>query len=186
MASGKTENPVLDEVAAESTESIVALAGHPIHAMMVHFPIAFTFGLVGADLLYWWNGDPFWARAGLWFVGIAFVAAVAAGLAGLTELLLVRGIRNRVASWAHGVAAVMLTALLGVNWGLRLSDPGAVLPEGLALTFLCAVMTGIAGWHGGRLIFDHGIGLMAAEEDEKDPEDEETSAPAPPAPSGKR
>lgn len=162
------DSPVVAEVTSQSTESIVALAGHPIHAMLVHFPIAFTFGVLACDLIYWWNGDPFWARAALWLLGAAFLAAVGAGLAGLAELLLVGGIRTRVASWTHGVVAVMLTAALGANWGLRLTDAGAVLPQGLGLSVLCAVLTGIAGWHGGRLIFDHGIGLMAPEEDEED------------------
>lgn len=176
------KSPVLDEVAAESTQSLIAFAGHPIHAMMVHFPIAFAFGLLGADLIYWFNGDPFWARAGTWLVGAAFLSAVGAGLAGLAEILLVPGIRRRVASWAHGVAAVMLIAILGTNWGLRLADPASVLPEGLALTLLGAVMTGVAGWHGGRLIFDHGIGLMEPEEDERAEAGRENAPPARPAP----
>ncbi|PPC97116.1 MAG: hypothetical protein CTY36_11515, partial [Methylocystis sp.] len=51
------------------TESRVAVLGHPIHAMSVAFPIALTFTLLGADLLYWWTGDAFWARVGVWSAG---------------------------------------------------------------------------------------------------------------------
>ena len=52
--------------------SAVALVGHPIHVMMVHFPIAFVMATLGVDVFYWWSGDPFWERVGLWSAGFAF------------------------------------------------------------------------------------------------------------------
>lgn len=148
---------------AHDTASVVAIAGHPLHAMMVHFPIALAILTLGADLLYWWDGDPFWLRAGLWSAGVAFFTAIAAGLVGLVELLLVPGIRTRVSGWAHGVAGVMLTAVLGASWSLRLLRPEAVLPLGLPLALLGAVLAAFAGWHGGKLIFHHGIAIKASE-----------------------
>ncbi|QQP87772.1 DUF2231 domain-containing protein [Skermanella sp. TT6] len=154
-------NPVLSQVAEKGTQSLVAVAGHPIHAMMVAFPIALTMATLGSDVFFWWSGDPFWARASLWACGAAFWLGVAAGLAGTAELLFVPGIRNRAASWTHAVAAMMLLSILGMNWGLRLyADESVILPLGIALSGLSAVFVGIAGWHGGKLVFDHGIGLM--------------------------
>ena len=46
-----------------------------------------------------------------------------------------------------------------------LADPQAVLPQGLALSVVGVLTTAIAGWHGGKLIFDHGIGLMVSPKD---------------------
>ena len=57
-------SPVLQEVARRDTSSAVAFAGHPIHAMMVHFPIALVFVTLGIDLAYWWTGAVFWVEAG--------------------------------------------------------------------------------------------------------------------------
>ena len=159
------DNPVIEEVASEPVASAVAVAGHPLHAMSVHFPIALVVATLGCDLLYWWSADPFWVRAGLWSAGIAFFAGLGAGLVGTAELLLVPGIRNRVASWTHATAAMMLIAIDGTNWGLRLTDETAVLPHGLMLSLLATVFTGLAGWHGGKLVFDHGIGLIVSEKD---------------------
>lgn len=156
------KGPVIQEVEEQEIESAVAVAGHPIHALSVHFPIALVIATLGADLAYWWSADPFWIRAGLWSSGFAFVAGVAAGAAGTTELLLVAGIRNRVASWTHGVAAMMLLAVAGMNWGLRLSVDDAVLPHGLLLSVFASGLTGLAGWHGGKLVFHHGVGLMVS------------------------
>ena len=158
----RTDSPVLERLDRHSTDSAVAVVGHPIHAMLVHFPIAFVIATLGADLLFWYSADPFWVRAGLWAAGFAFLSGVAASAVGTAELLLVKGIRIRVASWTHAVAAMTLLAIAGANWGLRLVAPEVVLPHGLALSVLAAVVTGLAGWHGGKLVFDHGIGIMVS------------------------
>lgn len=162
---GDPQNPVEAKIAEKDVVSAVAVAGHPLHAMSVHFPIALVIATLGADVFYWWTGDTFWVRAGLWSAGFAFATGVGAGLAGTAELLLVPGIRGRVASWAHGVAAMMLLSVAGLNWGLRLFAADSILPHGLLLSVLATALTGLAGWHGGKLIFHHGIGLMVSSRD---------------------
>lgn len=155
-----TSSPIIEEVAGKDASSTVAVAGHPLHAMSVHFPIALVIATLGCDLFYWWTSDAFWVRAGLWSSGFAFATGIAAGIVGTAELLLVPGIRVRVASWTHAVAAMMLIAIAGMNWGVRLGDAPQVLPHGLMLSVLATIFTGVAGWHGGKLVFDHGVGLM--------------------------
>ncbi|WP_414717326.1 DUF2231 domain-containing protein [Steroidobacter cummioxidans] len=152
--------PPVETVAKQDVSSAIAVAGHPLHAMSVHFPIALVFATLGIDVLYWFQGDPFFLRAGIWSSGFAFGLGVLAALVGTAELLAVKGIRSRVSSWSHGVAAMMLLSIAGANWGLRLTAPEEVLPHGLALSVLAAIFTGLAGWHGGKLVFDHGVGLM--------------------------
>lgn len=152
-------NPVIREVASEPTESAVALAGHPLHAMFVHFPIALVICTLGADIFYWWTGDEFWVRASLWSSGAAFGFGLLAGLVGTAELLLVSGIRVRVASWAHAIAAMALIAAAGANWGGRAFALIDILPQGIALSLICAALVSLAGYHGGKLVFDHNIGL---------------------------
>tara|TARA_R110002049_G_scaffold67856_1_gene176029 strand:+ start:380 stop:787 length:408 start_codon:yes stop_codon:yes gene_type:complete len=128
--------------------------------MSVAFPIALTFCALGADALYWWTGDAFWARVGLWATGTGFLLGVFAAIAGLVELMLVAGIRSRAAAWTHAIIAVSFLALLGTNWGMRLSNhEAAVLPIGLMLSSLCAVVVAATGWHGGKLVFDYHIGI---------------------------
>ncbi|MCC6001034.1 MAG: DUF2231 domain-containing protein [Pararhodobacter sp.] len=130
--------------------------------MLVAFPIALTMCVLGADLLFWWTGDAFWPVAAGWAAFGAFLMGVIAGITGTVELLIVPGIRNRSASWTHFVLAVMLLSILGANWVLRIGDPqGAVLPLGLLLSVLAAGLTGVTGWHGGKLVFDYQIGTSA-------------------------
>lgn len=154
------DDPVMDAVAVHDTDSAVALIGHPIHAMLIHFPIAFCVATFGADLLWWFSADTFWLRVGLWAAGLAFWSGIAAAIAGTAELILVKGIRIRVATWTHATAAMMLISILGANWGLRLTST-EMLPHGLALSALAVLFAGFAGWHGGKLVLDHGVSVMA-------------------------
>ena len=168
MAKGDRPPPpseVVLELNRLDVGSAVALVGHPIHVMMVHFPVAFVMATLGVDVFYWWTGDAFWLRTGLWAAGAAFWTGVAASIVGTGELLLVRGIRMLEASWSHAVAAMTLVAIAGANWGLRLIDPASTLPHGLALSALASVMVGFAGWHGGKLVFDHGVGILISPKD---------------------
>ncbi|MCW5721067.1 MAG: DUF2231 domain-containing protein [Devosia sp.] len=153
-------NPEIRAVADKDIGSAIAVAGHPIHAMLVHFPIALVICTLGVDGLYWLTADPFWVRVGLWSAGAAFAFGVLASIVGTLELLAVPGIRVRVASWNHAIAAMTLVAVVGANFGLRLTSPDAVLPHGLLLSVLATGLTALAGWHGGKLVFDHGVGLI--------------------------
>lgn len=162
VAETRLVDPVEQKKAFHRTESKIAVAGHPIHAMLVAFPIALTSCTLGADLLYWWTGDAFWARGALWASGTGFLFGVLAGIAGTVELLLVPGIRARSASWTHFVIAVMLLSILGANWGLRLSGyEQAVLPYGLLLSLFAVGFAGFTGWHGGKLVFEYQIGVSS-------------------------
>ncbi|MDW9364338.1 DUF2231 domain-containing protein [Sinorhizobium meliloti] len=152
-------DPIAQTPGFEETASKIAVAGHPIHAMAVAFPIALTFCNFGADALYWWTGDVFWARAGAWAAGTAFLFGLGAAATGLPELLLVPGIRARASAWTHAAVATVLLSLLGANWGFRLHGyETAVLPYGILLSGFCVLMVGVTGWHGGKLVFDYNLG----------------------------
>lgn len=153
-------DPIAEAPGYNATETRVAILGHPIHAMSVSFPVALTFCTFGADSLYWFSGETFWARAAIWAAGTGFFFGIFAGFAGMFELLLVRGIRARAAAWTHSIIAVMLLSLLGANWGHRLSGYEAgVLPYGILMSALAVLMVIFTGWHGGKLVFDHRLGI---------------------------
>ena len=159
-AGAELSDPVVEHPHYHETESRIAIFGHPIHAMSVAFPIALTFCTFGADVFYWWTGDPFWARASIWAAGTGFLFGMLAGFSGTAELLFVTGIRVRAAPWTHFIIAVTLLAVLGANWGHRLSGyVEAVLPYGILLSGLSVIMVGLTGWHGGKLVFDHRLGI---------------------------
>ncbi len=138
-----------------------SFAGHPVHAALVHFPIAFLVGAACLDLL----GAAFAMRE-LWEVG-AFLAlagigsGVIAAAAGIVDLFFlpdaVRGVRASVVR--HAAVAGAALAVFVVAWWLR----GGILarPSALALgTELTAcLLLGLAGFLGGSLVFVHRLGV---------------------------
>lgn len=154
------EDPIVNDPDFQQTESRVAVWGHPLHAMAVAFPIALTFCVFGADVLYWWSGDERWAWAAFWATGTAFLLGLLSGAIGVMELLSVPGIRIRAAAWTHFVIAIMLLALLGLNWGWRLGGyVAAILPWGLFMSGFAVIVVSATGWHGGKLVFDYRLGV---------------------------
>lgn len=142
------------------THSTVAVAGHPLHPMLITFPIAFLLGGLGSDVLFLLSEDPFWARMSLWLIGGGTVMGSLAGITGTVELLAVRGIRRFSRAWNHFVASVMLLAAAFANWLWRIPDmEAAIWPWGVYMSGLTAGLVGFAGWLGGGLVFEHQVGI---------------------------
>lgn len=150
------------------SRTAVAIARHPIHPMVVPFPIAFLLAVVATDVMYLATDDPFWGRASLWLAGGGTGLGILAGIIGTLELLLIKDIRHRAAGWTHFVLAVMLLAVGFTNWLSRLEEPlQAIAGGGLYLSLLGAVLVAMAGWLGGELVFEHHIGLGKHQQEDR-------------------
>jgi uncharacterized membrane protein len=157
------KNPLLNHP-PKSTPSHFKIAEHPIHAMLVAFPIAYLMGGLASDVAFWWTGDPFWARVSLWIIGMGLLLGLAAGAAGTIEFIMVPEIRHHVTSWSHFLAAVMMLSLTAANWWLRVPDPAErVLPWGMFLSAVTAAALSMVGWLGGKLVFEYRVGTGADE-----------------------
>ncbi len=141
--------------------STVAIAGHPLHPLMVTFPIAFLSGAFGADLGYWLTQDPFWARAALWLIGAGFIAGLLAALTGMLDFLKIDRVKKHRAGWIHMVGNVTAMVLTLVNWVLRWNNvESAVLPTGLILSAIVASLLAITGWYGAELVYRHKVAVI--------------------------
>jgi uncharacterized membrane protein len=150
---------------SEGAPSAVHVAGHPLHPMLITFPVAFLTAVLGSDIAYALTDDAFWARMSVWLLAGGTTMGLLAGITGAVEVLAVPGIRRRGVSWTHFVAAVMLLSVAFANWMQRIGAPElAVLPWGLYLSALGAALVGFAGWLGGRLVFEHRIGIVTEED----------------------
>lgn len=145
--------------------SRAAIAGHPIHPMLIHFPVAALIALVATDAAYLHTADPFWARAGLWLAGVGAIGGWVASIAGLIDLLTVARIRRLVTAWGHALLAVMMLSMASLNWQLRLGDdPGRhVNPWGLGISLFTALFIAMAAYLGGRLVYENAVGVHTDE-----------------------
>jgi uncharacterized membrane protein len=140
--------------------SNAVIAGHPIHPMLIPLPIAFLIAALASDLAYWWTADEFWARASFWLVGTGFVTGVAAAVFGLVDFLTINRAREHRIAWVHalGNGAVLVLALASLLW--RRGDPvAAVIPWGIALSGVIAILLVVTGWAGGELVYRHLVGV---------------------------
>ncbi|BAU05429.1 hypothetical protein NIES592_17695 [Fischerella major NIES-592] len=141
--------------------STVAVAGHPIHPILVQFPIAFLVGALLTDAVFWFTDDSFWARDSFWLIAAGLVGGVAAALTGLMDFLRIGRVRKRTAGWAHLILNVSALVLTIINLVLRWNNPiSAVLPWGLVISVLVATLLGISGWYGGELVYRHKISVI--------------------------
>lgn len=129
-----------------------------MHPVMIHFPVAALLGLVASDLGFLYTGDPFWTRASMWLAGVGSMGGWLASLAGIVDLVTVKGIRRLVTAWTHAMVAVVMLSMASLNWLWRLLDE-ALLPWGLALSLATAAMIALAGWLGGQLVYEHAVGV---------------------------
>lgn len=140
-------------------KSQITVFGHPLHPMLIPFPIAFLSGAVASDAAYLYLHDPFWALMSFWLLVGGVVMGAGAALAGLSDFSLVRDIRRHLSGWSHMVSAVVMLSLATVNLLQRLGDPAAaVWPWGLLLSVITLFMLAVAGWLGGKMVFEHNIG----------------------------
>src|SRR2546429_10029637 len=81
--------------------STAQIAGHPIHPMVIPFPIAcFVLALV-SDLAFWKTSNDFWATASLWLLGIGLIMAAVAAAMGLIDVSAGQQIRHPFQPWVH-------------------------------------------------------------------------------------
>lgn len=140
--------------------SKAAIGGHPIHPMLVPFPIAFLVGAFLADLGYWWTAEPYWARGSLWLIGAGLVSGGLAAVFGLVDFLTIGRAREHRGGWIHFLGNATVLALALVNMLVRLPDPAqAVLSWGLTLSAATAGLLLVTGWYGGELAYRHMIGV---------------------------
>ena len=68
-------------------QSTASIAGHPIHPMLIPFPIVFFVSTFVCDLVFWQTGYPIWATAALWLLGAGIVMALLPAVFGFIDFL---------------------------------------------------------------------------------------------------
>ncbi len=159
-------------VSGEQTNTVssaVAIRQHPLHPMLVVYPIACLTLLPASDLALLWSGEPFWGQVSLLLNMVGLAGGLLAAVVGTCDMLLIRVARRHVSVWSHALAAVMLLAVSAAGVRLRLVDAvEAVWPWGLMLSSTGLLLAGVAGWLGGTLTFKYGIGVYGDGTKEED------------------
>lgn len=148
------------------------IGGHPIHPMLVVFPIGLYVISFIFDLIYLSTGDPLWYRMAFWTMLFGLVGNLAAALPGFIDYLALRPNTEarQIATYHMGIgtalAILYFANLLFRNWGVIAPS---ITPAGpIILSLVGVLLIGIQGWLGGELVYRHGVGV-----EEKRPGSEE-------------
>src|ERR1044072_3809613 len=134
-------------MATHNPKSTAQIAGHPLHPMLIPFPVAFLVATFVCDMIFWRTGNVAWSTASLYLLGSALLMAALAAVAGLIDFLGEERIRALSAAWHHMIGNVVAVLLSLWNWYRRyeLGD-AAVLPLGLILSAIVGLILLYTGW----------------------------------------
>jgi uncharacterized membrane protein len=142
-------------------KSTAQIAGHPIHPMVIPFPIAFLVATLLCDVVFWQTADSRWAIAAMWLLGAGGATAMVAALFGLIDFLSEPRIRQIDAAWHHMIGNVVLELLAIFNFYLRYSSGAAeaVRPWGILLSVIVVLLLLFNGWKGGEMVYRRRVGI---------------------------
>jgi uncharacterized membrane protein len=139
--------------------STATIGGHPIHPMLIPFPIVCFIGALVTDIVFLNNHDAGWAEASRWLLGIGIVMAALAAVAGLTDFMGDDRIRRLGDAVKHMLANITAVVLEIVNFVVRLNGDDSVGKIGVWLSAIVVLILVYSGWKGGDLVYRHGIGV---------------------------
>ena len=154
-----------DTVPAATTKtnpaSTARIAVHPIHPMLVPFPIACFVGALLTDLAYWKTAEMMWADFSAWLLFFGLIMGSVATIVGLVDLLGNRRIRALAPAWFHMIGNMVVLVLALLNCFVHSRDAWtSVVPTGLMLSTLTVIVMLFTGWMGWSMVYRHRVGVM--------------------------
>ena len=141
------------------------LWGHPIHPMLVHFPVALWTVATGAYVAAAAGLGQDAAAIAKWSNGIGLIMAMLAMVAGALELRAIEGRSEamRVATWHMMVMATVwvcfvMALVLPMSAGVA-TDRSTVQLSAAAAAVAGFLLMTVGGWLGGRLVYEFAIGV---------------------------
>ena len=141
-------------------ETRATVAEHPVHPMLIPFPIALWMFSLASDLIYLFGfGGAVWKDIALYTMAGGIIGGLAAAIPGYVDYRsLSDPVIVRVAQM-HMVINVGLIVLFTINAGLRiLNGTEALLP--VFLSVLGVAGLGVSGWLGGELVYVQGVAVQ--------------------------
>jgi len=136
-------------------ESRVKLFGHPIHPMLIVFPLGLLATGVIFDVLYLFTGNADFTTASFWMITAGILGGLLAAIFGFVDWLAIPGgTRAKAIGLWHGIGNFVIVVLFAISWLLRRNLPGYA-PNGLPFILELAgtVLALITGWLGGELVY---------------------------------
>src|ERR1700683_5536700 len=135
---------------------------HPVHPMLVAFPIGlWVFALI-CDVMRAVTGNTAWQTVAIYCIAGGIVGAVAAAVPGLIDYFSIdEAAMKRIAN-LHLALNLGAVVIFAINLWLRLLRP-AESYLALGMSILGVVAIGVGGWLGGEMVYVKGMAVEAVE-----------------------
>lgn len=140
------------------------VAGHPIHPLVVTFPIGCFVAAAASDLISIWAGPAFWSAMSTWLILFGVVGALLAAFFGFVDYISApMSVRAKsIAAW-HMTLNIAVIVIFGWACAIRFLDHTS--PAGYGLTGLGIALLAVSGWLGGEVAHRHLVGSSEADVD---------------------
>src|ERR687884_970952 len=102
-------------------ESRAKIMGHPIHPILIPFPLGLLSTSVVFDVVYLLTGNGKWSEISFWMIAAGVIGGLAAAVFGLIDWLAIpSGTRAKAIGLGHGLSNVVMVALFAAGWLLRM------------------------------------------------------------------
>jgi uncharacterized membrane protein len=141
-------------------EARAKLFGHPIHQMLIVFPLGLLATAVIFDVVRIVSGNGYWSEIAYWLIVAGLIGGLVAAPFGLIDWTKIpSGTRAKRIGLLHGGGNLVVVLLFLGSWLLRGDDPRAPETLALVLSFAGAGLALVTGWLGGELVNRLGIGV---------------------------
>ncbi|HEY0269721.1 MAG TPA: DUF2231 domain-containing protein [Sphingomonas sp.] len=136
------------------THHVSISPAHPIHVILAAFPIACFTAAFLTDITYARTYEMMWANFSIWLITAGLVMGVLAAIAGIVDYLVHRKDRSRRSASLHTIGNVLVLILSLVNAFVHSRDGyTSVVPTGLTLSGIVAVLVLVSSWLGSALAY---------------------------------
>lgn len=141
-------------------ESKIKVLGHPLHPLLIPFPLGLLGMAVIFDVLGTLRNRPGLRRAAHPMIAAGVISGVQAGVAGAVDwAALPEGTRAKRVATQHGVGNLGVLLLFTIAWWLRRGRPATPMPAALGLELVGLGGAVVTGWLGGELVNRLGVGV---------------------------
>ena len=141
-------------------EARAKLLGHPIHQMLIVFPLGVLGMSLFFDLIGLATDRPTLLQASFAMIAAGILTGLLAAVFGLIDFLAIpAGTRAKRLGALHGGGNVIVVVLFAASWLLRRSSPSAPGTLPIVLSAIAVALALVTGWLGGELVDRLSIGV---------------------------
>ena len=143
--------------------SKASIGGHPIHPMLIPFPIGLWTTSFALDVWFYFQRNPSWLLISKFMIAAGCLGALAAAVPGFIDWLTIKDRQvTKIANW-HARLNIIALIVFAISLYFRMQRGRLLIGNDLKIPFLLSaagvVLIVVSGWLGGEMAYRYGVGV---------------------------